>query len=371
MHPNKVLLDSSGGSLGLFGAFERHNFGDWLMGYCADELLKPKECKWLYDFEDFGTGINPSVGNYAKLDYFLTQTDEPSVFHVGGETLACTVKVAAEMSSQSSDGEFERPLHYVLPEKIKLKHIRRFFFGVGGTEIQSLDDSQSRYLADSLNSALWISVRDPITQSNLRNLGVTANLTPDLVHVISKIYPVSRESLINQTKLVLQVSEAILNYHFAGTIEMLLENFSDFDSITLVIAGIAPRHDSFLAYLKLMEIVNKKRPNWVNILFDVDPISIVKEIASADLVVASSLHFRIVAMSYGIPRISIFVKKSINYGKQWDLEDFSVLSYTDLSKVITKVQNFDSEEFYELAVSRTQKVMENWNEMMETYEKYK
>ena len=61
-------------SLGFFGAFERHNFGDWLMAYCAEELLKPKNCGWLYDFEDFGMGINPSVGNFVKLNTFITGT---------------------------------------------------------------------------------------------------------------------------------------------------------------------------------------------------------------------------------------------------------------------------------------------------------
>jgi len=356
-------------SLGLFGAFERHNFGDWLMAYCAEELLKPKNCEWLYDFEDFGMGINPSVGNFSKLKTFIAETKEPSVFHIGGETLAYSAEVAAEMSSQSNNGEFERPLQYVLPEKYGSKPIRRFFFGVGGTGIPTLDLAQSKYLVDSLNSAMWISVRDPLTQSNLANLGVKATLTPDLVHVISKIHPFESQLLTDKTKLVLQISDVILKQHFSGTVEMLLANFSDFESITLVIAGIAPGHDSFKAYLNLAGVVNRIRSNWINILFDIDPLNIVKEIASADLVVASSLHFRIVAMSYGVPRISIFVEKSINYGKYWDLKDFSVQSYSDIGEVLSKIKSIESEQFNELALLRSKEVIINWSEMLEAYEK--
>ena len=356
-------------SLGLFGAFERHNFGDWLMAYCAEELLKPKECEWLYDFKDFGMGVNPLVGNFAKLNSFLTRTEEPSVFHIGGETLACSMEAAAEMSSQSSNGDFERLLHYVLPEKNRSKPIRRFFFGVGGTGIPSLDLSHTKYLVDSLYSALWVSVRDPLTQLNLAKLGVKASLTPDLVHVISKILPFDRHSTTNKTKLVLQISDVILSNHFNETVEMLLENFSDFDSITLVIAGIAPGHDSFMAYLNLVRVVSRIRPNWISISFDIDPLNIVREIATADLVVASSLHFRIVAMSYGIPRISIFVEKSINYGKYWDLTDFSVQNYSDMGKVFSEIKRVESDQFNELALLRTKEVIGNWSEMMEAYER--
>ena len=94
-----------------------------------------------------------------------------------------------------------------------------------------------------------------------------------------------------------------------------------------------------------------------------------KEIASADLVVASSLHFRIVAMSYGIPRISIFVEKSINYGKHWDLKDLSVQSYSEIGKVFSEIKKIESEQFNELALLRTKEVMNNWSEMLEAYEK--
>jgi hypothetical protein len=150
---------------------------------------------------------------------------------------------------------------------------------------------------------------------------------------------------------------------------MLLENFSDFDSITLVIAGIAPGHDSFMAYLNLVRVVSRIRPNWISISFDIDPLNIVREIATADLVVASSLHFRIVAMSYGIPRISIFVEKSINYGKYWDLTDFSVQNYSDMGKVFSEIKRVESDQFNELALLRTKEVIGNWSEMMEAYER--
>jgi Polysaccharide pyruvyl transferase len=353
--------------LGLFGAFERHNFGDWLMAYCATELIKPKQTEWLYDFDDFGLGINPCVGNYVKLNDFLNRTPEPNIIHVGGETLACTSKYAAEKSSQTNKLTFNRPLHYVLPEKLESKVIRRFFFGVGGMGIPVLDRTQTESLVDSLESALWVSVRDPLSQTNLRNIGVRARLGPDLVHVISKLLPREAQSSNEKTKLVLQISEILLKTYLNETSDLIIKYFSEYDSITLVIAGIAPGHDSFCAYFNLVGIVNKTRTNWVKILFDIDPLSIVREIASADLVVASSLHFRIVAMSYAVPRISIFVEKSINYGNYWDIEDFSLEDYSKISEVISRIANLELEQLEVVSLLRTKEVLENWDEMMEAY----
>jgi hypothetical protein len=354
-------------SLGLFGAFERHNFGDWLMAYCAEELMKPKPTEWLYDFMDLGLGINSSVGNFTRLTDFLTRTTEPNIFHVGGETLACSSKAAAEMSSQTNEPIFHRPLHYVLPERYGSKVIKRYFFGVGGMSIPSLSREDTKSLVDSLNSSSWISVRDPLSQSNLADLGVRARLTPDLVHVISNIFPRDFRYSDNSTKLVLQISEVILDSYLNETSDLLFEHFSGFDSITLVIAGIAPGHDSFSSYFNLVASVNRVRPNWIKIFFDIDPLSIVKEIASANLVIASSLHFRIVAMSYAVPRISLFVEKSINYGRHWDLGDFSVTNYSKMGEAVTKINSIDLEQFKELSLSRSKEVLDNWNEMMDVY----
>jgi len=355
--------------LGLFGAFERHNFGDWLMAYCAQELLKPKQTEWLYDFQDFGLGINSSVGNFAKLTDFLSRTAEPNIFHVGGETLACSSKAAAYMSSQINQPIFDRPLHYVLPERYGSKVIKRFFFGVGGTGIPTLGQEDTKNLIESLNSAAWVSVRDPLSQSNLANLGVEARLSPDLVHVISNVFPIDFRNSDNSTKLVLQISEAILDRYLSETLDLLIEHFSDFDSVTLVIAGIAPGHDSFCSYFNLLGAVNRVRPNWIKILFDIDPLTIVSEIASADLVVASSLHFRIVAMSYAVPRITLFVEKSINYSRHWDIEDFSVENYSQMGEVVSRIKNVEIEHFKEVSLSRTREVLENWNEMIDIYER--
>jgi hypothetical protein len=362
-------MNETQGPLGLFGAYERHNFGDWLMAYCAAELIKPKVSEWLYDFEDFGIGINPIVGNFAKLSDFISRTAEPNIIHVGGETLACSSEAAAKYASQTIDPTFKRPLHYVLPEKYESKLIKRYFFGVGGVGIPSLNQIQTKSLVDSLNGASWISVRDPLTQSNLANLGVRAKLGPDLVHVISKILPRDFHYSSNKTKLVLQISEVFLDNNLNETIEMLLKHFSKYDSISLVIAGVAPGHDSFRAYFDLMGLLNRVRQNWINILFDIDPLSIVKEIASADLVVATSLHFRIVAMSYGVPRISIFKTKSLNYGNHWDFKDFSIENYSTLGEVMTRIKNVELEQLNELALLRTEEVLANWNEMMEVYER--
>ena len=360
-------MSKRGIDIGLFGAFERHNFGDWLMAFCATELLKPMQSKWLYDFGDLGFGINQSVGNFTKLVKFLNESEAPTIIHVGGETLACTTAAAAEMSSQEKTSNFDRVLHYVLPETYNSIKIERYFFGVGGIEVPSLDPLMTKELVDSLNSAKWVSVRDPVSQSNLMKLGVKAKMHPDIVQVMPKLFSINLQDVKVEGKLVLQTSEVILRSCTNQTSEMLFKYFSNYTSIRLVVAGVAPGHDSFNSYLDLMRIVNKKRPNWISILFDIDPLNIVKEIASASLVISTSLHFRIVAMAYGIPRISMFVEKSINYGKKWDLEKFAISSYSEVYECLSEVEGYEPHHFKELSDLRTKEVFECWGEMMETY----
>ncbi len=360
-------MNKRGIDIGLFGAFERHNFGDWLMAFCAAELLQPMQSKWLYDFDDLGFGINQSVGNFTKLVKFLNESESPTIIHVGGETLACTTTAAAEMSSQEKTSNFDRVLHYVLPETYNSKKIERYFFGVGGIGVLSLDPLMTKDLANSLNSAKWVSVRDPVSQSNLMELGVKARMHPDIVHVMPRLFPISLQDVKDERKLVFQTSEAILRSCTNQTSEMLFKYFSNYTSIRLVVAGVAPGHDSFNSYLNLIRIVNQRRPNWISILFDINPLNIVKEIASASLVISTSLHFRIVAIAYGIPRISMFVEKSINYGKKWDLDRFSISSFSEVSECLSKIEGYESHHFKELSDLRTKEVFECWNEMLEIY----
>ncbi len=352
--------------IGLFGAFERHNFGDWLMAYCASKLLEQRYSPaWIYDFDNFGKGINRDCGSYIRLDQFLSISENPLVIHIGGETLACSSGDAARMASNETINELARPLHYVLPNSLNGVALKRTFFGTGGTGVSGLSRQDVGTLEDSLKSASWVSVRDRISFQNLQDLGINPILHPDIVSMISSIHPLKDFIPAEKSKLVFQISSSLLSSRLEETCDTLLKHFHEFESVKLVVAGIALGHDSLESYLELANLVNTRRKNWISILFDLDPLKIVEEIATAKLVIATSLHFRIVAMSYGVPRISMFVQKTLNYAENWDLAEFGVNEYGQFGDMLNQLGNFNEVEFREIGVLRSNEVVKNWSEMMQ------
>jgi hypothetical protein len=333
-------------------------------------LLKEKYTSaWIYDFDKFGEGINRDCGKYIHLDQFLSISENPIVIHVGGETLACSSGDAALMASHETTKDMVRPLHYVLPNSLNGIVLKRTFFGTGGTGVSGLSRQDAGCLEDSLKSACWVSVRDRTTFQNLQDLGIDPIIHPDIVSIISSIHPLKDFAPAEKSKLVFQISSSLLNGRLEETCEALFKYFHEFESIKLVVAGIVLGHDRLESYLELAHLVNTRRKNWISILFDLDPIEIVEEIATAKLVVATSLHFRIVAMSYGIPRISMFVHKAINYGENWDLAEFGVNEYSQFGDALKQLGNFSKEKFREIGILRSKEVVRNWSEMMQIVEK--
>ena len=81
----------------LFGAFDRHNFGDLLFPHIATALLPGRELRFaglaLRDLRPYG-GHNAQ----ALAEVRATQGTQPAdLLHVGGEILSCTAWQAAVM----------------------------------------------------------------------------------------------------------------------------------------------------------------------------------------------------------------------------------------------------------------------------------
>ena len=228
------------GGVGLFGAFDRHNFGDWLLAWCAERLLHSTEvCPWLVGFPTFGRGINQNCGPFMGISDYLTSTRVPRIIHVGGETLACTTQSARHMSGQPA-GPAMRPIFYVLSEEETGERTRRSFFGVGGQQLDSLDDFAKSWLRESLGSAAWLSVRDSVSEEQLSALGLSPELHPDLVSLISRLYPVPKQPNRDRVLLV-QVSDAYLSQSGQELVRVLSKISADFDFVELAVAGNCSR----------------------------------------------------------------------------------------------------------------------------------
>lgn len=333
------------------------------MAYTAEKLLAgTAECDWLVDFPHFGKGINPACGSFSRLDEYLARAEAPKVIHTGGETLGCSVGYAIAMSSQEPQDRV-RPLFYVLPDQEIGSHPRRFFFGVGGQELGHLDEETRRWLGSTLATATWVSVRDSQTQRNLRELGVSAVLHPDPVSLIPNILKLSLEQNRAKTLLV-QASDSYLGANAAEFCRQVAGLSEIFDEVVVAVAGIAALHDSFAGAFSVVSSLRSNGVKRVRLLCELDPLKIAREIGSASLVVATSLHFRIISMAYGVPRVSLGPEKTKKYAAEWDILPLFADSPGDIAGVAGAALRLSSSELEARGLGLAREVLSAWNLML-------
>ena len=84
-------------------------------------------------------------------------------------------------------------------------------------------------------------------------------------------------------------------------------------------AGTAPKHDSVEDLDRVAERVRALDPaREVEVLTDRRPLDIVRQIREARIVIGTSLHVRIVAAAYGLPRVTMRRTKPTRYAAHWD-----------------------------------------------------
>jgi hypothetical protein len=84
-------------------------------------------------------------------------------------------------------------------------------------------------------------------------------------------------------------------------------------------AGAAPGHDSIESLERLAGEVRKVDPGReIEILTERRPLDVVHQIRRARVVVGTSLHVRIIAAAYGLPRITLQRAKPARYATHWD-----------------------------------------------------
>ena len=89
--------------------------------------------------------------------------------------------------------------------------------------------------------------------------------------------------------------------------------------IRLVAAGVARGHDSLADYALLMDELRRiDRGIDVAIAHERRPLAVVDRLRSARVVIGTSLHVRIIAAAYGVPRVTLTRPKASRYAETWD-----------------------------------------------------
>ncbi|WP_170067302.1 polysaccharide pyruvyl transferase family protein [Malikia spinosa] len=321
----------------LFGAFDRHNFGDLLLAQVAAALLPGRElhCAGLAErdlrhWDGFAVRALPEL--LAEL-----APRPPDLLHVGGEILDCSAWQAAVMllapeqaqaviaylaprAAEREDWIKSRTGGALAPyvaSPVRLPGLRRTAFaGVGGVGLAQAPEGLRAEVLAALRAASFVSVRDRITLATLAQAGIMARLLPDPAVLVAHLFgrqirqraeagePAVCQAAFPSGYLALQLGPEFADDACLDALAAQLQALLAATGMGLVLfcAGLAPWHDNPATLQRLaarlpalpLRLMESAR------LWDICAL-----IAGSRACVASSLHARIVATAFGLPRLSL------------------------------------------------------------------
>ncbi len=319
----------------LFGAFDRHNFGDLLFPHLMKALL-PEQA---FEFAGLAERNLQAFGGHRVRALSARGEAGPAhLIHAGGELLTCSAFQAAVMLLAPAQAALaiaryyddpaaaarwaaqqlgtSRMIPYVAGRDAIAQPGRLIFNAVGGVEWAGLSTAQREEVKAALNSADWVSVRDRLTQGALQGEGIATTLCPDPAVMVQAcfgdvILEYQRQGEVKATReafpqgyLACQFS---VDFGDDASLDVLAQGLSRVSAesglgLVLFRAGAAPWHDDPAHYDKVL----RKLPAGTARLFhSLHLWDICALIAASRGVVGSSLHGRIVALAYGLPRVSL------------------------------------------------------------------
>ncbi|PMS19185.1 chromosome condensation regulator RCC1 [Trinickia dabaoshanensis] len=323
----------------LFGAFDRHNFGDLLFPHVLTRMLPERRLSFAglaaRDLRAFGGHLVEAIGQHAT-----PRRDRPpfDLVHVGGELLTCDAWEAAVMLSpedrvraaidaqpawlrapsawaRAALGRSTRA-PYVLSKGDFPRARRVLFNAVGGTELAQRDAAMRAEVIAALKLADDVTVRDAITQRALEGEGVAARCVPDPAVMTAELFgDIVREHAACEA--VASIRDACQNGYIAvqfsadfGDDRTLDELAQQIDTaaaslgagVAFFRAGTAPWHDTLEVYERTRQHM---RTQPVCLLNSPNVWDICAVLAGSRAYCGSSLHGSIVAAAFAVPHVNV------------------------------------------------------------------
>ena len=321
----------------LFGAFDRHNFGDLLLARVAAAQWPGRELHFagLAD-RDLRRWDGLAVRALPDLLAELAPR-RPDLLHVGGEILDCSAWQAAVMllapeqaqaviayleprPAERADwvrGSVGTALAPYVASSVRLPGLcRTAFAGVGGVGLAQAPEALRAEVLAALRAASFVSVRDRITQATLAQAGIAARLLPDPAVRVAELFgrQVRQRADMGEIAavraafpsgyLALQLGPELADDACLDLLAAQLQPLLAATGMGLVLfcAGLAPWHDD---HATLRRLAARLPAPSLRILPSGRLWDLCALIAGSRACVASSLHARIVATAFGLPRLSL------------------------------------------------------------------
>jgi len=360
----------------LFGAFDRHNFGDLLFPHVAAALLPGRRHVFAglvqRDLRPWGGHAVEALPTVAA-----SLGDRPAtLIHVGGEILSCDAWQAAVMLEQPGaaqsivrrldgrPGEQREWARATLGTQARAPYattaratftgpLRVAYLAVGGVELDACDGALRAEVFAALAGADDLSVRDRQTLAQLQTVGIAARLAPDPAVMVAELFGETVRARAEEGE-VARVRDACPQGYLAvqfsadfGDDETLSRLAAQLDracastglGIVLFRAGAAPWHDELDA---LWRLAARMRSRSASVFESLDLWNICALIATSRGYCGSSLHGRIVAMAFALPRVNLRhpsaharTGKQAAFASAWDLAEMpAVVDVDDAASAI-------------------------------------
>jgi hypothetical protein len=323
----------------LVGAYERDNFGDLLYLLVTERYLAGADVVASAPFSaDMTALLDREVLGYAPL---LRSESFDAIWTVGGQVGAIDLRRAYRMSAPAhayrryrrrprpwQERSLHRaaggtsPLSPYIPSPLEFPRNAgavRVVNSAGLSGIGGVEPVRRAKLLALLRGQTAIAVRDRPSSALLAAHGIEHRLEPDAVHALGALVPSRRDP--RSDIAIVQVSSAILRRLDHGAVAAAIAASPRLRAlrIRLLLAGTATGHDSMTDCELLASHVRRLAPRLdVEIIGARRPLALVDEIRRARVVVGSSLHVRIAASAYGVPRVSLRRSKPTRYARTWD-----------------------------------------------------
>jgi len=305
------------------GAYERDNFGDLLFLLLTERYLSGRD---VIAAAPFAADMTPLLDRrVVALGDALTRDEFDVIWTVGGQVGGTTPESALRMSKAPAEHDVFRatvptspyiPTPGAFPRNAGAVSVLN---SVGLTGAAVLPPHVREEVVEVLRTTDVVSVRDRESSDLLTRLGVTHTLAPDVVHAISLLEPHDPDPASDiavvqfSTRLLERIGHARLARHLVRSKHLGGLRFR------FVMAGTAPKHDSVEGLERVAERVRALDPGReVEVLTDRRPLDIVRQIREARIVIGTSLHVRIVAAAYAVPRVTMRRVKPTRYAAHWD-----------------------------------------------------
>lgn len=323
----------------LVGAYERDNVGDLLFLLVTERFLSGADVVAAAPFAaDMTELLGRHVPAYGPL---LRRSRFDAVWTVGGEVGGTSLAGAYRMSASPGDySDFRRasgrarakllrsatgraaaPISPYMPSPGAYRRnagTPSVLNSVGLAGIAKVEPNRRSALIGLVRGTTRVTVRDVESSTYLSSLGIDHALVPDAVHTIASLRtPGPRD----ENTAVIQLSGKIVGTYGHRQLADAISASPELRTrrIHFIAAGTATGHDAFDDYYRIIDALRRSAPEVdARVIHDRRPLDIVGHIQRAGVVVGSSLHVRIIACAYAVPRVSLRRAKTTRYARWWD-----------------------------------------------------